>query len=145
MKEPVDHIRRPTLPWRDTPAMTECGMNADSVKTLTREEFFVRLKDFGSKRTAILTCMTCAETAKRHGTWNDDPRLAMQREIAWETPWRGSDRGELLRDELLAIAALIEAHREEFDAHLNSSHQRRAWIQQKADHAASKQRSRRYK
>lgn len=33
MKEPVDHILRPSLPWREASAMTECGLNAASVKT----------------------------------------------------------------------------------------------------------------
>jgi len=139
MKEPVDHVQRPSLPWRAQGGMTECGMNAASVKTLTREEFFARLKDYGAQRTALLTCMTCSDTARRHGTWEDDPRRALDREIQWESAWRRTDRGEVLRDELLAIAALIEAHRDEFDEHLNSTMQRRAWIQQKADHARAKQ------
>ena len=53
MKEPVDHILRPRLPWRSEsdPALTECGYNASSVKTLTREEFSARLKDWGQQRT----------------------------------------------------------------------------------------------
>lgn len=45
MKEPVDHIIRPRLPWRspDAPAVTECGYDALKVKSLTREEFFQRV------------------------------------------------------------------------------------------------------
>lgn len=139
MKEPVDHILRPRLPWRpvNTPAITECGYDASKVKTLTRAEFFQREKELGKQRTAMLTCMTCADTARRWGRWEDDPRLAMQREIEWE---RGSayysrgreDRGCLLRDELDAIATLIEAHREEFDAKLAEVSQRREWIWKKA-------------
>lgn len=133
MKEPVDHILRPTLPWRDAAAMTECGLNANSVKTLSRAEFFARLKDMGQQRTAMLTCMTCADTAKRWGTWEDDPRRAIEREVNWETSWGRQlrDRGERLRDELIAIADLIETHREEFDAHLLATEQRRAWLAQK--------------
>lgn len=141
MIEPVDHIQRPTLPWREKVAMTECGLNAASVKTLSREDYFTRRKEMGQQRTALLTCMTCSNTAARWGTWEDDPRRAMEREINWETAWRRNDRGERLRDELLAIEALIAAHREEFDEHLRAAAQRRAWLDQKAAHAAAKMRA----
>lgn len=141
MKEPVDHIHRPSLPWRvASSGMTECGLNAASVASITREAYFTRLKDMGQQRTALLTCMTCGDTCRRWGTWEDDPRKALEREIHWETGWAPrKDRGELLRDELLAVDALIEAHRDEFDAHLLATAGRRAWLRQKAALAASKQ------
>lgn len=139
MKEPVDHILRPQLPWRapSAQAITECGFDASKVNTLTREEFFRREKDLGKQRMAMLTCMTCADTARRWGRWQDDPRLGMQREIEWE---RGSayssrgreDRGCLLRDELMAIADLVEAHRVEFDAAVTEIQRRRDWNDKKA-------------
>lgn len=139
MKEPVDHILRPQLPWRSPAdaAITECGYDASKVKTLTREEFFQREKEFGKQRMAMLTCMTCSDTARRWGRWGDDPRLALQREIEWE---RGQhyyarsreDRGERLKDELIAVAALIEAHREEFEATITANVQRRDWLEKKA-------------
>lgn len=138
MKEPVDHILRPRLPWRDSDEgpITECGYDASKVKTLSRAEFQQREKDLGKQRTAMLTCMTCADTARRWGTWEDDPRLAMQREIEWERGsayWRGrDDRGQRLKDELLAIAALISAHQDEFDATISASEQRREWLERKA-------------
>jgi hypothetical protein len=132
MKEPVDHILRPSLPWRSDGAITECGYDATKVKALTRADYFQRLKDFGQLRTAMLTCMTCSDTAKRWGTWDDDPRKALEREIAWESGWRRTDRGWRLRDELLAIAVLIEAHREEFDAAVDTTAQRREWLEKKA-------------
>lgn len=138
MKEPVDHILRPSLPWRETAGMTECGLNAASVKTLSRDEYFVRFKEMGQQRTALFTCMTCGDTCRRWGTWQDDPRKAIEREIQWETQWRRDDRGARLRDELLAVAALIEAHREEFDAHLTAIEQRKAWLERKASNAATK-------
>lgn len=137
MKEPVDHILRPSLPWRapNEGAITECGYDASKVKTLTRDDFFRREKELGKQRTAMMTCMTCSDTAKRWGTWIDDPRLAMQREIEWE---RGSyyfrernDRGQRLKDELVAIADLIEAHRGEFEASIALREQRRDWLEKK--------------
>lgn len=143
MKEPVDHILRPRLPWRDAdaPAITECGHNAAKTQTITREEFFSRQHDLGKQRTAMMTCMTCSGTVQRWGTWEDDPRLAIGREVEWERsgPYyaRGeakarNERGQRLKDELLAIAALIESHREEFDALIAETEQRREWVEKKA-------------
>lgn len=138
MKQPVDHILRPRLPWRsaDEAPITECGFDATKVTTLTREDFARRLKEMGQQRTALFTCMTCADTASRWGTWDDDPRLAMQREIEWErVGWRrqSDKRGERLKDELTAIADLIAAHRDEFDSALSEIGQRREWNQKKAE------------
>lgn len=137
MKEPVDHIARPVLPWRlgREGAITECGYDISKVKTLTREEFFQRVKDLGQQRMAMLTCMTCSDTAKRWKTWEVDPRQAMDREIAWEHGggYRArTDRGERLKDELVAIASLVEIHREEFDAIIMAGIQRREWLEKKA-------------
>jgi hypothetical protein len=137
VKEPVDHIVRPQLPWRSAAtAITECGYDASKVKALSRDEFFRREKDFGKQRSAMLTCMTCRDTALRWSRWQDDPRLGMQREIEWERGGsyysRGhDDRGCLLRDELNVIALLIETHRDEFDAMLAEIIQRREWNEKK--------------
>lgn len=142
MKEPVDHILRPQLPWRTDAGITECGLDASKASTLTREQFLQRLKDMGQRRTAILTCMTCSDTAQRWGTWEDDPRKALEREIQWETAWRRNDRGVRLRDELLAAAALIEAHPDEFAASIEATEQRREWLEKKAAMAAKPKQAR---
>ncbi len=130
MKEPVDHILRPQLPWREGVGITECGYDASKVKSLTRDEFFQRLKDYGQQRTAMLTCMTCSDTARRWGTWADDPRKALQREIEWECRRRG-ERGVRLRDDLVAIAELIAAHPQEFADKLLAIERRREWVEKK--------------
>lgn len=132
MKEPVDHVLRPRLPWRNTGGITECGYDATKVQAISREEYFARLKDLGQRRTAMLTCMTCGDTARRWGTWENDPRKAIEREIQWECGWSRSDRGQRLRDELTAMAALAAAHREEFEAHIQKTEQQRAWNERKA-------------
>jgi hypothetical protein len=135
MKEPVDHILRPRLPWRSDGAITECGYDASKVTTLTRDEFAQRLKDYGQQRTAMLTCMTCSDTARRWAAWEVDPRQAVSREVAWESSWGRDirDREQYLKDELFAIADLIEAHREEFDASVTVRKQRRDWLEKKAE------------
>jgi len=137
MKEPVDHILRPQLPWRHEGGITECGYDASKVSVLTREAYFARLKDLGQQRCAMVTCMTCADTARRWGTWDDDPRKAVEREIGWECAWSREGRGVRLRDEMLAIAALIENHRGEFDAHVTTTGQRREWLEKKAAMASA--------
>ncbi|MHB1310489.1 MAG: hypothetical protein ACYC3L_00635 [Gemmatimonadaceae bacterium] len=145
MKEPVDHILRPQLPWRTGGGITECGYNSEKVPTITRTAYFDRRKELGQQRCAILTCMTCAQTAERWTTWEDDPRPAMQRELEWEWGhgyYRSRDsRGTLLRDELLSIAALIDAHRDEFDAHIAAAADRRAWVEKKETLAKQKART----
>lgn len=134
MKQPVDHIIRSQLPWRRGPGITECGYDAAKVTAITREEYAARVKDLGQQRAAMVTCMTCSTTVRNWSTWEQDPRHAIGREVEWET--RGSryanDRGNLLRDELAVIAALIEAHRDEFDAKLVEIKGRREWLAQKS-------------
>lgn len=132
MKQPVDHILRPALPWRDGPAVTECGLDASAVSSLSREDFIARVKEMGHQRAHLFTCMTCSQTARNYGTWADDPRKALAREIAWETVHGRYSRGNQLLDELHAIASLIEAHPEEF-AHLVAVRTgQREWNEKKA-------------
>lgn len=109
MSEPLDHVRRPDLPWRDG-QRTECGRPAaDFVSVISRDELMRRIKTDGMRRTAFTVCMTCMETSERWKTWVEDPVDVLSREFY------SGRRDERLRDELLAIAALIEANREQFD------------------------------
>ena len=145
MKEPVDHILRPRLPWRAVEdAITECGFDATKVKVLTREEFEARFKEFGRTRMAMLTCMTCMETNARYAHWGDDPRQAMSREIDWEVRWGREirDRPQRLKDELFAIDGLIQAHQEEFAQLIDVLKRRRDWLDQKKAAEAQRKRPR---
>jgi len=142
MKQPLDHIQRPLLPWRDaSDSITECGHDASKVPTITRKEFFDRLTEYGQQRTALFTCMTCSDTAKRHPTWEEDPRGALLREIEWEYRWRKVEREHRLKDELLAIQILIENNRDEFDGLLSMSMQRQEWQARKKEKAQGKVKS----
>lgn len=141
MKEPVDHILRPQLPWREDPGMTECGYDAVKVSTLTRNQYAARLRDMGQQRCAMVTCMTCTSTYQRWAPWEDDPRRALGREIEWEVGAyysRSLRRGLRLRDELEAIAALIGAHRDEFLGHIANTEGRRDWLEKKAQSQSAK-------
>lgn len=138
MKEPVDHILRPRLPWRNDLPIVECGYNAESVKTITREQHFERKKEMGSQRSSLFTCMTCSQTVERWASWETDPRKALGREVEWESAW-GQKRGERLKYELLAIADLIDKHKEEFEALVESkstfSEKLTSWLEMKAKRA----------
>jgi phosphoglycerate-specific signal transduction histidine kinase len=91
------------------------------------------VKELGKQRAAMITCMTCASTAERWGTWEDDPRRAVGREIEWEAGYYGRrGNGTKLRDELLAIAALIASHPDEFAAKIDEIGRRREWLAQKS-------------
>ncbi len=115
MKEPVDHIERPVLPWRNPgeTALTECGYKSAAVKTISRAEFMARFKEYGERRTAILTCMTCVDTARRWRDWDTSPIEMIAREIQWEGRW-GKEHGHRFQHELRAMALLIAGHRSEF-------------------------------
>ena len=132
MKDPVDHILRPALPWRAAAAVTECGYDASKVKTISRAEYLQRVKDYGQQRAAMLTCMTCLQTARNYGTWEDDPREAIEREINWESKWHRGKHGHQLRDELLAIQQLIGMHPEDFKHALDDIRSRREWLERKS-------------
>ena len=140
MKQPLDHIERPRLPWRSPhePAMTECGYDASKVKTLSREAFAARLRDYGIQRAGLVTCMTCIQTFQRHPDWEQEPRLALAREINWEVQWwtpsigARETNGCRLRDELLALARLAQTHPEAFEQYLCEIRARREWVARKS-------------
>lgn len=132
---PVDHITRAILPWRTTSDLTECGKPTaefDAARLVTRDEAAARIKRLGQQRAAFTLCMTCASTSDRHQNRNaltEDAVAAVERAVAAvvhaSPPWR-SDRApsrrwlerQRLAAEFEAIAALIVAHREEFDSYL---------------------------
>lgn len=113
--EPLTHIIRPSLPWRDdATAMTECGLKADSYPSANRDEASARWKKLGAQRASLFFCMTCAHTAGRWPSWDEDPAGCLGREVE-RAQHRSRDDGEAFRTELVAIARLIELHREDFD------------------------------
>lgn len=113
-KPVVEHIRRAaSFPWRAPEAhLTECGLEvaryADRV--ISPQEYKDRLRIWGERRTAMATCQTCAMTCSRYRPWAEDPVDAVRREV-----WGHRGDQDRFRDELRALAALVEAHRTEFD------------------------------
>lgn len=141
----VDHILRTALPWRAAAHLTECGKAAGDLagRLVTRDEAAARIKRIGQARAAFTLCMTCAETSDRrhrfdpvdavavvaretgalqHATpplpaspYTDGPKWAERRRRGDEL-WGERKR---VNAELEAIAVLIAAHRDEYDAYLS--------------------------
>jgi hypothetical protein len=110
----ITHIERPNLPWRNE-RRTECGLDAERHPTWTRAEAVAKFKELGQQRFSLFVCMTCKGTAERHATWEDDPASCMAR-YARPVLGNADDAHRLICAELRAIALLVEAHRDEFDA-----------------------------
>jgi hypothetical protein len=117
--EVLEHIVRARPPWRRGPELTECGRAASACAVITREAFLAKVRAQGKQRAAVTTCMTCWSTADRHASWEENPIGCLSRDLERYAGWRwGHAPAEAapLRDELLAVAALVRAHRNEFDA-----------------------------
>ncbi len=130
--EPLAHVLRAAVPWRNGPVLTECGKLPDgTAPVLALEEFVARVKRDGKQRTSLHTCMTCWTTAAKYQavSWESSPVDVIAREVAWGrvSAWPMGTGGvsdkptaHLFRDELLALAELVSRHREEFDGLVQS-------------------------
>lgn len=117
MSDPMEHVKREGLPWReDWDELTECGRKTiDVAEVVTREEMVAKVKRQGKTRAALSSCMSCWNTMGGYQPWSEDPASAMSREC--RPVWgQANERDDRVRRELRAIAALIVAHRDEFDA-----------------------------
>lgn len=121
--EPLAHILRPNPPWRND-TLTECGKRAaDVAKTVTADAAMALWTKHGRQRASFLLCMTCMPSLRRHSygrteegsyAWSSDPVAVLVRYVALRSM---RDDPEVIA-ELHAVGALIEAHREEFDAYV---------------------------
>ncbi|MFA7296313.1 MAG: hypothetical protein WC211_03880 [Dehalococcoidia bacterium] len=118
--EPLAHIARSPLPWRDpTDNDTECGKPvSEFAKVITWGDAVALVNKHGQQRAAFMLCMTCAQTSERHGwrangsrhgqlTFDDSPTARIEREFG--------KRREQSDRELRAMAELVKRHRQEFD------------------------------
>ena len=114
MSEPLTHIARPPLPWRES-GKTICGhpvgQYVDGL-VINLADAHAAARRLGQQRFALTHCMTCASNARNWSTWEDNPRARLAREMGH----LGMTKAEpIVEHELRAIALLIEAHRDEFD------------------------------
>lgn len=115
--EPLTHVKRTQLPWRDDEGLTECGREAIKYPSITRDEAVARHKKLGMQRFAMVMCMTCIDKANvRYKAGSDQDFLeALSREIRRVQWMTEEDARKRLVDEFDAIVKLISAHRDEFD------------------------------
>jgi len=121
---PLEHVIRSRPPWRRGGDLTECGKPVAGRPVITRDAFLAKVRAQGKQRSAMTTCMTCWDTASRHPSWDENPVASLVRE-ARQFEWARFEDSPAMsgpgpksisfRDELIAIAALIEAHPDEFD------------------------------
>jgi len=105
------HIVRPPVPWSLVPLSSECGRATSSLdSTMTLDEARVLREKLGQQRFALVICMTCATTAGRWPTFEEDPLQRLQRE---RNLWQ--EGGEQVRNELFALAELVNRHRAEYE------------------------------
>jgi hypothetical protein len=120
LDEVLEHILRPTFPWRE-PTLTECGREvAKCREVISRNQALAKFKRLGKIRAAMSTCVTCWQTTEWNREWDESPSEVMGREAKTGGPFYARHRGEGTRldGELRAIAALVAEHRDEFDAYI---------------------------
>ena len=117
--EPLAHIARDPLPWRDpTDTDTECGKPASQfAKVIPAEEAVAMWRRLGAQRASLFLCMTCKDSLNRWGrslgptyvlpTFANKPLERFNRETG--------KRAEQLDIELRALGELVTRHRQEFE------------------------------
>ena len=84
--DPVTHIARTALPWRDDAlGRTICGHPVSQFadgRVINLRDAHAAVRRLGQQRFALLHCMTCASNAFRWAEWDDDPVARMERELS---------------------------------------------------------------
>ena len=109
--EPLEHVARVLIPWSTRPGLTECGRKLNDVAAVIDLPAFVaKYNRLGKTRMAMTTCMTCwARLQYGSHYWEKHPAEVLNRDLG-----RYEERA-VITAELLALAALVEAHRQEYD------------------------------
>jgi hypothetical protein len=136
---PVDHLARVPLPWRPAAELTECGKQlADfpAERIVSIAWLQARIRDAGKQRAAFSTCMVCWETAERlqragvrtpvgavarvlDGLQYARPPVGPPERRGYTAALRAWERRRQVEAEIEALAALVAAHREEFDGYVD--------------------------
>ncbi len=111
---PLNHIERPLPPWSHCAPKTQCGRARNDVAAIVSiAEFAASVKRDGQQRIAYTTCMTCwSATTSQAYEWDQEPNGTMMRYL---TSARQDDK-RMIQRELRALACLVDAYRDEFDA-----------------------------
>ena len=111
--QPGFHVVRESVPWR-AGKITECGQPVtEDCAVITAEDLAGRVAAFGAARTGYIVCPDCWATADGAPRWHADPVGVLAREVH-SAQARDESGADQLRTELLAIAAVIDAHPVEY-------------------------------
>lgn len=109
--DPLEHVARALVPWSTRTGLTECGRAiVDVAAVIDLQAFAAKLRTQGKTRAAMTTCMTCWNRLQyRAGSWDRHPIDVLSRDLG------RYDEREVIIVELRALAALVDAHRQEYD------------------------------
>ena len=111
--EPLRHIVRTSLPWREA-TKTICGKPITQYApglVLSLGEARALVRDLGKQRAAFVLCMTCASYTDRWAEWESNPVARMEREVVGGAFGSADPQIEA---ELRAIGLLVARHPDEF-------------------------------
>lgn len=120
LEDPLRHIVRPSLPWRDAD-LTRCGRPIAELvpaAVVTFDQARAIVDKHGKRRAAFLLCMTCADGVAPWPEWVDDPCRLLGRYLEGARRHRSvrTAAGRELEVDLRALELLVDEHRDEFDA-----------------------------
>ena len=114
---PPKHLERYAPPWA-TDRRTICGRQLTDVHAwLTWDQGKKLIAKHGVSRAQLLLCQTCLSNQRRiksPNAWTDNP-IAIVNDYSSHT-WPQSPGFDQTRAELLSLAQLVEAHKDEFRA-----------------------------
>lgn len=115
--EPRAHLPRPVPPWEEQ-RHTLCGRPITDVKKMgTLAAYAALAKREGQRRAAYDYCQTCTERARYAArSWETDP-IGIMHDWLGRGMYVSDVEREHITASLHALSALIEEHREEFQAH----------------------------
>ena len=119
--KPLRHLERVAPPWA-AERMTICGRELDDVRSwLTFEDARALANKVGQTRAQFLFCQTClSQHSHKAATplrWEREPARIVA-DWASRAGWTGTKDGGRIAAELLALADLVEQHREDYERHL---------------------------
>lgn len=119
--EPVAHLPRPVPPWEEV-HNTLCGRGiTDVAKMGTIAAFIATVKKYGQRRAAFDYCQNCvSHTRTAVMTWEKNP-IEIVSDWVGRGIYTAAPGQERITANLYALAALVEAHPEEFEAHRSAT------------------------
>ena len=109
--DPLEHVARPVVPWSTRTGLTECGRKiSDVAAVIDLPTFVVKFNKLGKTRMAMTTCMTCWNRLQYGAhVWEKNPVGVLIRDL------ERHDEKAVIAVEVRALAALVDAHRQEYD------------------------------